>query len=405
MLIPSLAWRNIWRNQRRSLIIMLSVAIGLFCGLLALSLYTGMMRARVKTVIESETSHYQIHHPSFKDDQDQIFIVPDFQRVQDSIRLLPGFQAMALRSVSPAMLTTTSGGAGIQVYGIDPKDESTVTGLDSKIIEGTGFETGKNKTIYIGKKLADKMKIRIGNKIVLTFSAPDGEMIAAAFRISAIYRSDNSQLDERNAFVRRAEWNELLGIGPEAHEIAVLLKNDAFTHAHLNHLRAEFPGLAIESWREISPETELMVNTLDTYSWIIMFIILLALAFGIINTMLMSVLERTREIGMMMALGMTKRRLFALIALETSFLTLCGIPPGMLAAWIWVTYYRWHGIDMAGKREELMRSFGFSTTIYPEFPSSQMTDIMFLVTITAFASCLLPVSRVMRMKPVDVLGK
>ena len=136
-----------------------------------------------------------------------------------------------------------------------------------------------------------------------------------------------------------------------------------------------------------------------------MAIILFALAFGILNTMLMSVLERTRELGMMVALGTSSPRILLLIFSETMMLTLAGLPPGLLVGYLVTGYFNKHGLDLSGMGKDLMASFGYSTTIYPGFPSDKIIGIAIMVTATAIISSLLPVARALKLRPVDSLRR
>ncbi|NBV29640.1 FtsX-like permease family protein, partial [bacterium] len=128
-------------------------------------------------------------------------------------------------------------------------------------------------------------------------------------------------------------------------------------------------------------------------------------AFGIINTMLMAILERTREIGMLMALGMSKAKIFGLILNETLCLTLAGFPFGLFFSWAAIAYFNRIGINLSAFREELMKSFGFSQIIYPEFPSEQLTRVLLIVVSTALISGLFPAFKALSLKPVDALRK
>ncbi|MGE5109090.1 MAG: ABC transporter permease [Sphingobacteriales bacterium] len=400
-----MAWRNIWRNKMRSLVIILSVAIGLFAGLMVLALYKGMLRGRVRTVIDAEAGHIQIHDSNFKKDYEPFFILKDGNNIISQLNKIPQIKTIATRSITQGMLSTTTGSAGIQINGIIPEIENDASRLNKKIIEGNEFNKQKKNEVLIGKKLADKMKLKLGNKLVLTFIDSAANMVSGAFRVAAIYRSDNTPLDERNVYIRQNELNELLTIGNNYHEIVILLNKDEETETIKQQLQKQFPSCQVESWRDISPETELMVNTVDTYSYIIIIIILFALAFGIINTMLMAILERTREIGMMTALGLNKLRMFTLVLLETIFLTIAGTPVGLLASWLLVNYYNKHGLDWSGMGKEMMGSFGFSTTIYPEFPTDRILAVMIIVIGTALLSCLFPAIKALRLQPVDALRK
>jgi len=400
-----LAWRNIWRNKMRSIVIMLSIALGLFAGIAVLALYKGMMKSRVRTVIDAETGHIQLHNILFKNDFDPKYIIDDKENPLEKIRNIPEVKLAAPRTITQGMLATATGSSGVQINGVIPGLEYEASLLKRKIVEGRAFDESRKNEIMIGKKLARKMKLRPGSKLVLTFTDTTGTIVSAAFRIAAIYQSDNAPLDERNVYVTMSDLNTLLNLGGEFHEIVVLLKNDESLIAVQQELKKEFPLYQVESWKEISPETDLMVKTTDLYSYIIMIIIMFALAFGIINTMLMAILERTREIGMMAALGTTRIRIFLMVLMETIFLTLAGTPAGILVGWVVIFYYGRHGLDLSGMGREMMSSFGFGTMVYPEFPVEKLGGVMLIVTATAILSSLFPAIKTIRLQPVEALRR
>lgn len=404
-MIYSMAWRNIWRNKMRSIVIMLSIALGLFAGIAVLALYKGMMKARIRTVIDAETGHLQIHDINFKKDFDPRYIIANGPQLLQKIENTPGVKLAAIRSITNGMLATTSGSAGVQINGVIAAEEYEISQLKKKIIEGKLFDTTRKNEVMIGKKLAGKMKLKTGAKLVLTLTDTTGSMVSGAFRVAAIYQSANAPLDERNVYVSMQDLNTLLATGQAFHEIAVILYRDENTGAVQKIWQQKFPQYQIESWKEISPETDLMVKTTDQLSYILMAIIMVALAFGIINTMLMAVLERTREIGMMVALGTGKLKVFLLILIETFYLTLAGAPIGFTAGWLSAGYFSKNGLNLSGMGEELMSSFGYSTTIYPEFPADKFLGVMLIVFATAFLSCLFPAIKALRLQPVEALRR
>lgn len=397
-----LAWRNVWRNRTRSFIIMASVAIGLFAGMFVLGLYQGMMRERVRTVIDTEVAHLQIHHPQFKEDYDPIFTL-DENLIKLGLKQTEGIKALAIRSVTQGMLATTTGSSGVQINGIEPKEENEVSLLKGKIQEGEELDPTKKNGILIGKKLAEKMKLKIGSKLVLTFTDKESNVTAGAFRVSGIFQTINTPLDERNVFVNRATLNSYLGIENTGHEVAILLERDEDLENVKKSLLGKFPDYSIKTWKENSPETDLMVSTINQYSSIIIGIIMIALAFGIINTMLMSVIERTREIGMLTALGMNHRKVFVLILSETVILTIIGVPIGILLSWFSIQYFSKVGIDISSFSEQAMSSFGFTSMIYPEFPSANLLMIMIIVISTALISAIFPSLKAIKLQPADAL--
>jgi putative ABC transport system permease protein len=403
--IMSLAWRNIWRNKMRSLVIMLAVATGLLSGLGVMALYKGMMKDRVRKVITEETGHLQVHHPLFKKDYNPVYSIGRADSVIRFIEKIPEVKSVAPRTIVQGMLTSTTGSGGVQINGIVPEMEYRVSQLDRKIVEGVRFDGAGRDPILIGKKMADKLKIGIGSKIVLTFTDTANEIVSAAYRIKGIFASGNRQFDEVNVYVPISGVNTLLQLKNKVNEISVLLNTDEDLDKVKAKLIAAFPSLETETWKERSPETALMVNTVDDYSYIVIIIILLALAFGIINTMLMSVMERSKEIGMMKALGTSNRFITLMTLAETVLLTGAGIPAGLASALLLVNRLGKSGLDFSGSGREMMASFGFSTVVYPEFPWEKLPAMLLMTFAIAVLSWILPALRVIRMRPVDALRR
>lgn len=399
-----IAWRNLWRHRTRSLVIITSVALGVWAGAFNVSLYYGMGNERVRIAIEQEVSHIQAHHPNFREDHDAAFSF-DTDSVEAALRAADGLRAYSLRAVAMGMLANAAGSKGVQINGVDPDAEAATRGLDGMIVEGGYLEADKRNQMLVGKKLADKMKLAPGAKVVLTFQDREQHITSGAFRIVGIYESANAPLDERNVYVRRSDFGGLLGLSGRATEAAVLLEDEAYLPAATAFLRQQLPDLEVEDWRTLSPETAMVISSLDVSSFIIIGIILLALAFGIINTMLMAVLERTHEIGMLMAVGMTKARLFGMVVLETLLLTLVGSPVGLGAAWIMVTWLAKTGIDLSSVAENVVKGFGYGTMLYPDLPTEKMWQILLIVGVTALLASVFPAWKALRLRPAEAIRR
>lgn len=398
-----MAWRNIWRNPVRSLVIISSVMLGLVAGIFVLGLYDGMLRSRTRTVIDTEVAHLQAHHPKFKDDYEASLTMPNRDEL---LRQIESFEEVAFvtsRSIAMGMLATGTGSSGVEIVGVEPERENQVSQLHTKLMEGRGFISEKKNQVVIGRKLADKMKLKLGNKLVLTFTDKNNEIVSGAFRVAGIYQTINARLDERIVYLNRVDLDRLLGLENECHEIAVLLKNDDLLTTGQKKLESLLPDASIETWKDISIETRLMIETTDQYSIIFIVIIMLALMFGIINTMLMAVLERTREIGMLVALGMNKARLFALVLWETILLTLAGVPFGYGMAWLVVDYFHRKGIDISSFAGEAMSGFGFSSIIQPDFPWTRLLTVFYIVAGTAVFASLFPSYKALKLEPVEAM--
>ena len=401
----TMAWRNIWRNKIRSLVIMCSISLGLLAGFFVLALYQGMMDSRIRTVISSEEGNLQIHHPQFSEDFSPDLIIPNKNEIRQILLTDDRVQAFCFRSIAMGMLNTVSGSAGIRMMGVDMKEEAFMTQLHKKIRDGGLPDSTEINKLVIGKKLADKLKIKTGNKVVFTCTDTAKNIISAAFRVKGIYESNNAPRDEQFVYISAAALNELLGMSNVSHEAAVLLKNNENTEWVQQDLKKQFPFLKIESWMQLSPETDLMVSTVDSMSSIIMGIILFALAFGIVNTMLMAILERTRELGLMMALGTNKLTIFLLVFWETVLLTIAGVPLGFLASITWISHLHRQGLDFSNLDKEVMSSFGFDAVIYPVFPTDKIGIVLIIVILTAVLSSLIPSFKALGLKPTEALRK
>lgn len=399
-----IAWRNLWRHRTRSIALIASVALGVWAGAFIVSLYYGMGNERVRIAIEQEVSHVQIHHPAFRDDYDVAFNF-DLDSVETAVRATPGLKAYSLRTNVQGMLANAAGSNGVQINGVDPATEDATRGLKVFVKNGTYFVDGKKNQVLVGKKLADKMKLAPGGKIVLTFQDQMQSITSGAFRIAGIYESANAPLDERNVYVRRADLEALLGTPGRGTEAAILLTGESELPAALDALRRKLPGLEVDDWRSISPETALVMSSLDISSIIIISIILLALAFGIINAMLMAVLERTREIGMLMAVGMTRLQLFGMVVLETLLLTLAGCPIGFAFAWLLNAWLSKTGIDLSGIAGNLMKGFGYGAVIYPDLPADKVWLILQIVFITALLASVFPAWKALSLRPAEAIRR
>jgi putative ABC transport system permease protein len=405
MMILVIAWKNIWRNKTRSLIILCAIIVGLFGGLFASALMNGMVKQRIQTAIENECSNIQIHHPEFilnKDLNDTVLCLNEVVRTLDTAKEIAGWSA---RLKITAMAGTAVTGTGVMIYGIVPEKEKQVTGIWHNIADtaGSWFSENKKNTVVIGAKLATKLKVKLKSKIVLTFQASDNSMVSAAFKVTGIYKTGNTWFEERFVYVRYADLKPLLGFETnKAHEIAISLKDDRNNTAVKSMLQTKFRQLDIQSWKEIMPDLGLMSDYTVQMLYIILVIILLALCFGIINTMMMAVLERTHEIGMLMAVGMNKFKVFRMIMLETILLSLTGGFSGMLVGYAIIKVFSKYGIDLTAFAAGLER-IGYSAVIYPVLETSFYVGLTVLVIIAGVLSSLLPARKALRLNPVEAI--
>lgn len=403
-MIPLVAWRNIWRHKIRSLVVISAIAIGLWAGVFMMAFSWGMYKQYLTETVETNLSHIQIHNPGFNDDRETKYLLVQSTKIFEFINTLNEVKAVARRTISSGMVSSPTTASGVSINGIFPKEENEVTKLASKVVEGKYLDSIGRNPILIGSKLAKKLKVKLKNKIILTFQDTAGEIVAGAFRVAGIYKSKNTTLEEMNVYIRSNDLNRLLVTDNSIHEIAVLLNNDKNLDLVRDKLKSEFKGTDIKTWRELAPELDLIINSFNVYMYIFVGIILLALTFGIVNTMLMAVLERVRELGMLMAIGMSRVRIFLMIMLETIYLALVGGPFGLFIGYFTIKWTGNAGIDMSMFSEGLS-SYGFSTMVYPELDSGYYLPITLMTIITAVLSAIYPALRALRLKPTEAIRK
>ncbi|RMG19955.1 MAG: ABC transporter permease [Bacteroidetes bacterium] len=401
-MLIKIAWRNVWRNRIRSLVVICSIALGLLGGVFLASFSWGMNESRAQNMIETQLSHIQIHTPEFRDDPQVKYFIPQGQQILQDIMAKPEVKAATGRVKVTGMLSSTKGGLGVQIQGVHAESEALVTKLNTKVVEGKYFEGVSHNPILVGQKLAERLKLGVRKKVVLTFQDINGNITAGAFRIAGIYKTINSKYDEANVFVRAEDLQPLLGIDGQVHEVALLLHKQDELEAVKSSLAAAYPTLMVEDWKDLAPDLKLMAESMGTFMQVFMAIFMLGMAFGIINTMLMAVLERTRELGMLMAIGMNKLRVFLMIMLETVFLALVGGPLGIFMAFVLVSYFGKVGIDLSMFAEGLS-SFGMTNMVYTYIDPHFYWDIGVMVVMTAMISAIYPAIKALRLKPVEAV--
>lgn len=401
-MLITIAWRNVWRNKTRSLVVIIAIALGLLGGVFLSSFSMGMAESRVKDMVETQLSHIQIHTPDFRDDPQVKYFIPEGVDILEKIQATPNLFAATARLKLNGMVSSSKGGLGTQINGITPEQEQMLTKLNTKVIEGEYFQEGKRNQILVGQKMAEKLKLKLRKKVVLTFQKTDGEITAGAFRIVGIYKTLNSKYDEANIFVKAKDLEQILGTKDQVHEIALLMNTQSQADSLKLSLASAYPDLKVEDWGDLSPDLRFMSESMDTYMNVFMAIFMLGMAFGIINTMLMAVLERTRELGMLMSIGMNKLRVFLMIMLETVFLTLVGGPLGLILASVLVSFFGVKGIDLSMFAEGL-ESMGMATTVYTYISPEFYINIVVMVVITAILSSIYPAIKALSLKPVEAV--
>jgi len=405
-MIIKIAWKNIWRNPTRSGVVIVSVLLGIWAGVFVLAFSMGMNNQRVKAQLENFVGHITIKHTKYDEDKLVKYYIKDASKITNQLSKKSLITATTTRVSAIGMAASSAGGFGSIIHGIDLTNEPKVFSLKDKIIEGKYFEGIKRNPILIGQKLAKRLKLKLRSKMVLTFQNEVGDITSGAFRVVGIYKSSNSGYDESNVFVRNTDLQGLLGNDQIIHHIVCRVSDYQEAPELVTQLKKELKAtnILVQSWKETSPDLAYANDMMSQMLYIFVGIILLGLSMGIVNTMLMAVLERTRELGMLMAVGMSKRRVFRMIVIETFFLTCVGAPLGILFAWGTIHYTGSIGINL-GMFSSGLESFGYDAIVRPMLGGSYYAQIGIMVVMAALLSAIYPAIKALKLKPVEAIRK
>lgn len=379
----------------------LSVVLGVWAALFTSAFMNGMIIQYMDVQLANITSHIQIHSDAFEEERVPAAIIPNAAEVLSIVRGDSAVKHAVGRVVVDGLVSSSAGSFGVTAKGIDYLTEPEVTNIHEYMREGDYLgESGRNP-ILIGTKLAKRLQVQLNSRIVLNVQDVDGTLTAGAFRITGIFHSPDARVNENMVFLRQRDLANLILDPTAIHEIAVLV--DDYKQADLYATRLDSTlGLSVKSWGDISPALRYTDGVTDITLYIFMIIIVIALMFGIVNTMLMAVLERTPELGMLMAVGLSRGKAFQMIMYETILLTMVGVPFGILLSVLTVHYAAINGIDLSAFAQGF-ELYGMSYMIYPVLGASQYASNALIIAIATLVAAVLPAWKALRLNPVEAI--
>ena len=377
---------------------MAAVAIGISGCLLSMAINIGLVLQMVETAIATELGHLQIHRSGWLSEPriDRRFVL------DPPLRAALAAEAERLKAWAPrvrgdGLVSSARASVGVRIVGIDPVAERRVSRVPGSLTRGAFLpEPGK---AFIGEALARRLKLSLDQKLVVSVQSVGGDLTGRAFRVAGVYRTASTELDEGTLYLSLSDSRSLFGIGADEISEIVLVAEQRSQIAALRESLIDSlgPDFEAHSWEELQPILVVLVESFDLISWFLYGAVFAGMAFGIANVLLMAVYERTREIGMMMALGMKARRVVMLVATESLMVTSVGLLLGFALAAAGMLWLQ-SGIDLGGYSESLRR-VGAGTRIVPQLRGSDLA----IPLVVALAASLLasgwPALRAARLKP------
>jgi ABC-type lipoprotein release transport system permease subunit len=402
-LLYTLAWRNVWRNRRRTLVILLAIAFGIWSMVTLAAIMRGMIEQQVRNTISNLTGHMQVHGVGYRDDPaiDNSMPLPS----PTMLRILRGqnVRAWAARVRVPAVVASERESAGVTLVGIDPEAEQGLSFIAQAVTEGRYLRTPGDHGLLLGRKLAERLETRLGKRIVLMSQDMDNDIADRGFRVVGIFDANTEATETSYVFVGRTVAQDMLKLGGWISELALVVDDRQDLDATLQGLTNAAQGLDIQPWTKLEPMLVLTVKMYDATMLIWFVVVFLAMSFGLVNTLLMAVFERTREIGMFQALGMRPRFILSQVLLESLTVLIIGMAMGNVLAWATIAYLG-GGLNLSAFAKGLEWA-GLSSVIYPLVAASDVITANLLVIVLGVIASLYPAWRAARYVPVEAITR
>lgn len=399
--ILKIAWRNIWRTPMRSLIVIGSIVMGIWAGIFVVAFSYGLNKQRTESSIKNAISHIQIHHPEYQKEYDSKFYLGEPDQLNNVLESDKSIESYAFRTLLNGMVSSPIKSNGVRIIGVNKNQEKELTNIYSGLVKGTYFENKRRNPILIGEALAEKLKVKLQSKVVLTFQDTENTIISGAFRVCGIYKTQYSKYDQGTVFIENKDLHRLLK-SENFHQVALLCNSIDQVDSTYNNLKTNLPEYEVKDWKSIAPELAYADKIMESWLFLIMIIIMLALIFGIINTMLMAVFERRKELGMLMAIGMNRSKIFLLILIETLFLSLIGAPTGLVLGALTIKITSETGINLAFISKGL-ENVGLGSVIYPQIESYFYLFITVMVFLFTLIAAIYPSRKALMLKPTEAI--
>ncbi|HED35287.1 MAG TPA: ABC transporter permease [Gammaproteobacteria bacterium] len=402
--ILTLAWRNLWRNHRRTLIMLSAISVGVWAMIFMTSLLRGMVDDILYNGIRHLPGEVQIHHPDYRDDP----VINNSISPPDTALLkaltISQVKAWTSRIKVPAVISSERDSRGVTLLGVIPETEAKVGFDPESIIEGRFLEGSADNGLVIGARLAKRLETRLGKRVVIMSQDPDNNIVDRGFRIVGIYKARLEKQEEVYVYGGLESLQKLLKMGDKISEIAITGDDYRNTEQWFAEIKSAGHGpLQILPWYEADTYLSSMMVTMDGFVLVWLIVVFLTLSFGLMNTLVMAVFERTREIGLMQALGMRPTMILYQILTESFFLLLTGLLAGNVIAVVTILPLQ-SGIDISGVAEG-MEMMGNSSVLYPKLELNDILLANFVVIVPGLFTSLLPAWHASQLNPIQALSK
>lgn len=397
-----LAWRNLWRHQRRT---WLTVAAMTLCNtilIFMISLQAGSYLTMLDNSLAVFTGHLQLQHPRYHDDPKPRFSVANGRQLAAELRGLPGVNGAAARGLGFALLSSSTRSKAMQVIGVESAFESSVSSIPGTLRQGQYLSDSTPQGLILGRRSATHLKAEIGSEITLLGSGRDGSFAASVLTVVGIVDSGLEEMDRSTAFIRLQDFQDIFSFGTEVSHIA-LRSPSIFevptTQAGIDQRIADHATLVSVDWNSLMPGLKQAILSDVASALFIYAILVIVVVFSVLNNQLMAVLERRKEYGILLSLGVAHRRLIGLLFAETALLAGLGLFLGLVVGGLINSYFAHAGVYFAGM-EQMAEKFNLPSRIYPMMHPATLLAGPLCVFFGSLMATFYPALKLRRLHPV-----
>lgn len=401
-----LAWRNIWRHPRRTLLTLAAIIFSDAILVWMIGLQLGQYDLMIDNTMRAFSGHIQIQANGYLDKPQIRKVVPSAETLAEQIRQNPLSKNTAVRAMGFALASSEKRSYGAQVIGVQPEFENKVSIIPGLVKQGRYLSNANTLEAVIGSVMARNLKLKLDDELTLLGSGKDGSIAAAVVKIVGIFNSGLPDMDRYFVQIPLNTFQDIFAMDENAHSIAIAAVNHQQTKVVMQQVMpivAEFNNdLEVVDWEQMHPGLKQAIQADFSTAWLMYGVLVILVAFSVLNTFLMSVLERTREFGIMLALGLTPGKVGRLVIHESILLSLCGLTLGIIFGSLLTYYFVVHGFSYPGM-EDMAARFNLPDRIYPVInPMSLLLGpgVIFIATILA---AVYPAVRIHLLKPVDAM--
>jgi ABC-type lipoprotein release transport system permease subunit len=409
-LLAALAWRNLARNVRRTLLLATAVTVGV-AGLVFMAAFLrGWLDSTVEVAVDALVGHVRIHAPGWLDDPgagDHFVLDAGLRQRLDGD---PAITAWASRIRVPAVVLSERESRGVMLAGVEPARESALSFVGDAAITGRRLKGPGDDGLILGAALAEALGTGVGKRVVLMLQDAGGGTVERGYRVVGVLDVASESLEKGFAFTGRESLAGELGLAregaPAVTEVSARLDRRAAADvdAAAATLGADLPGFEVRSWRDLVPQAAAMVDLSRSSIWVVYVITMTALGFGLVNTLLASVIERVRELGLLQAIGMRPSGVVGQVVLESWMILGLGLALGLVAGLAGVAALARDGIDL-GAFAGAVEMAGMGTVLYPRIETPDVVQIVAVVLVLGVLASVWPARKAVSIDPLDAVNR